>query len=97
VLVTGRVDGLRGVGDAGVVYLLGGVIGAGYVLTALVVVRIVGAGALAAALICGQLGAAVLLVDRVGVLGLDPTPVTARRLLGVALLIAGTAAITSRR
>jgi transporter family-2 protein len=97
VLLTGRADGLRGVVDVSVVYLLGGVIGAGYVLASLLVVRIVGAGGLSAALICGQLGAAVLLVDRLGVLGLDPTPVTAQRLLGVALLIAGTTAIVSRR
>jgi transporter family-2 protein len=71
VTITGRADGLRGVGDVSVVYLLGGVIGAGYVLAALVV--------------------------RLGVLGLDPVPVSARRLLGVALLIAGTTAIVSRR
>jgi transporter family-2 protein len=97
VMLTGRAGGLSGVTHVSVVYLLGGAIGAGYVIASLVVVRIVGAGGLSAALICGQLGAAVLLVDRLGVLGVEPTPVSARRMLGVALLIAGTIVIISRR
>ena len=48
---------------------------------------IVGAGALVT--ITGQLTGAVV-ADRLGILGLEQTPITADRLLGVALLVAGT-------
>ena len=70
-------------------YLLGGVLGAAYVFTALVTVSAIGAGGVAAATITGQLTAAVL-IDRLGILGLEQTPLTASALAGVALLLAGT-------
>jgi bacterial/archaeal transporter family-2 protein len=81
-----------GVGEATSVewyYLLGGLLGAAYVFTSLVVVDEIGAGGVAAATITGQLTASVLL-DRLGVLGLEETPLTWERLLGVALLLGGT-------
>jgi transporter family-2 protein len=81
-----------GVGEATSVewyYLLGGLLGAAYVFTSLVVVDEIGAGGVAAATITGQLTASVLL-DRLGVLGLEETPLTWERLLGVGLLLAGT-------
>ena len=97
VLATGKVSGLRGVTDVSPIYLIGGLLGSVFVLTALATVRIIGAGGLSAALITGQLAAAVLIADRLGVLGLDEVPVSAQRLLGVGLLALGTVAIAGRR
>jgi transporter family-2 protein len=71
------------------VYLLGGVLGAAYVTTVLVTVRSLGAGGVTAATIAGQLTAAVI-VDQLGVLGVDKQVVTVPRLAGIALLAAGT-------
>lgn len=70
-------------------YLLGGVLGAAYVTSVLVTVRTLGAGGVTAATIAGQLSASVV-VDQMGVLGLEKNAITAPRLLGVALLAAGT-------
>ncbi len=67
----------------------GGVLGAVYVVAALITVRSLGAGGVTAATICGQLGAS-LVIDRLGAFGLEPRPLSALRLVGVALLIAGT-------
>lgn len=81
-----------GVGEAtGVPWylLLGGVLGAVYVFTALVTVSSIGAGGVAAATITGQLTFS-LMLDRAGFLGLAEAPITADRILGVALLLAGT-------
>lgn len=89
VVLSGQASGLGSTFEVPWYYLLGGVLGAAYVFTALVVVSTVGAGGVAAATITGQLTASVLL-DRLGVLGLEETPITLERLLGVALLLAGT-------
>jgi bacterial/archaeal transporter family-2 protein len=70
-------------------YLMGGVLGAAYVTTVLVTVRTLGAGGVTAATIGGQLTAAVI-VDQLGILGLEKQAITAPRLAGVALLAAGT-------
>ena len=70
-------------------YLTGGVLGAAYVTTVLVTVRSLGAGGVVAATIAGQLTMAVV-VDQLGVLGVAKQPVTALRLVGIALLAAGT-------
>ena len=70
-------------------YLTGGVLGAAYVTTVLVTVRELGAGGVTAATITGQLTASVV-IDRLGVLGLEQSPITLERALGVALLLAGT-------
>jgi len=81
-----------GVGEAtGVPWylLLGGVLGAAYVFSALVTVSTIGAGGVAAATITGQLTFSVVL-DRIGFLGLEETPITLDRILGIALLLAGT-------
>jgi transporter family-2 protein len=71
------------------VYLTGGVLGAAYVTSVLVTVRSLGAGGVVAATIAGQLTAAVI-VDQLGVLGVEKQVVTAPRLAGIALLAAGT-------
>jgi transporter family-2 protein len=70
-------------------YLTGGALGAAYVTTVLVTVRPLGAGGVTAATIAGQLTAAVI-VDALGVLGVEKQPVTVLRLLGVAMLALGT-------
>ena len=85
----GQAEGLRSTFEVPWYYLLGGILGAAYVFTALVTVSSIGAGGVAAATITGQLTASVL-IDRLGVLGLEETPVTWDRWLGVVLLLAGT-------
>jgi transporter family-2 protein len=70
-------------------YFVGGALGVAYVTTVLVTVRTLGAGGVTAATIAGQLSAAVV-VDRLGILGLEKHVVTLPRLAGVALLAAGT-------
>lgn len=69
-------------------YLLGGVLGAAYVTCVLVTVRTLGAGGVTAATIAGQLTMAVV-VDQLGILGIPKQPITALRVLGIALLAAG--------
>jgi bacterial/archaeal transporter family-2 protein len=71
------------------VYLLGGILGAAYVTSVLVTVRTLGAGGVTAATIAGQLSASVV-VDQLGILGLEKNAITAPRLAGIALLAAGT-------
>jgi transporter family-2 protein len=70
-------------------YLLGGLLGAAYVSTVLVTVRTLGAGGVTAATIAGQLSMAVV-IDQLGILGVAKQPITALRMLGVALLAVGT-------
>jgi bacterial/archaeal transporter family-2 protein len=89
VVLSGKAGGLTNVTDVNWYYLLGGVLGAAYVFSALVLVSQIGAGAVAAATVTGQLTTSVVL-DRIGFLGLDKQPITASRLAGVALLLAGT-------
>jgi bacterial/archaeal transporter family-2 protein len=70
-------------------YLMGGVLGAVYVTAALVCVRTLGAGGVTAATIAGQLTLSVIL-DKVGILGLDERDLSLTRVLGVLLLALGT-------
>jgi transporter family-2 protein len=93
VLITLLVGG--GFGDVGEArhlawyYLSGGILGAVYVTTALVAVRSLGAGGVVAATIAGQLSLS-LVIDQLGVLGVDERAITWERVLGVVLLAAGT-------
>lgn len=89
VLLSGQAGGLSSAFDVRWYYLLGGILGAAYVFTALVTVSSIGAGGVAAATITGQLTASVV-IDRLGVLGLEETAITWERVAGVALLLAGT-------
>jgi bacterial/archaeal transporter family-2 protein len=73
-------------------WVLGGLGGAAIVATTLVAVRELGAGGVTAAVIAGQLALSVVL-DRLGVLGLEERAVTWEKLLGIALLAAGTVLI----
>jgi bacterial/archaeal transporter family-2 protein len=94
-LVSGGAGQLSGLADFRPAYLLGGVAGAAVVTVTLVTVRTLGAGGVVAVTVCTQLiGSAIL--DRFGVLGLDRTALTPTRLLGFALLIAGTVLVVSR-
>jgi transporter family-2 protein len=83
---------LSDVGEATAVrwyYLVGGLLGAAYVTTVLLTVRTLGAGGVTAATVAGQLTASVV-IDRLGVLGLEETPITLTRVIGVLLLFLGT-------
>jgi transporter family-2 protein len=89
VVLSGRASGLSSTFDVRWYYLLGGILGAAYVFAALSTVGSIGAGGVAAATITGQLTMSVV-IDRLGILGLEQTPITAPRVIGVVLLLAGT-------
>jgi transporter family-2 protein len=89
VVLSGKADGVGEATNASWYYLIGGLLGAVYVFTALTLVKDIGAGGVAAATIASQLTTAVFL-DRIGAFGLEETPLTWERLLGVALLFGGT-------
>jgi len=89
VVLAGQADGVGSLTDVGPVYLIGGLLGAVYVTCALIAVKTVGAGGVAAATITGQLTASVVL-DRIGAFGLEETPLTLTRIAGVVLLLGGT-------
>jgi transporter family-2 protein len=92
VVAAGDAGNLSSTFDVSWYYLIGGLLGAVYVTTALITVKTIGAGGVAAATITGQLAASVV-IDRFGMFGLAETPLTASRIAGVALLVAGTALI----
>jgi transporter family-2 protein len=89
VAVSGDISKVSGVADVRPHYLIGGLLGAAYVTTVLLTVRTLGAGGVTAATVAGQLTASVI-IDRLGVLGLEETPITLTRVIGVLLLFAGT-------
>ena len=89
VVLSGRAGGLPNVAHVEWYYLLGGALGAAYVFSALVLVSHIGAGGVAAATVTGQLTTSVIL-DRIGFLGLEQTPFSFTRVLGVVLLLGGT-------
>ena len=73
-------------------YLTGGLLGAVYVTCALIAVRTLGAGGVTAATIAGQLTLS-LVIDQLGILGVDERAITWDRVLGVVLLALGTVLI----
>jgi bacterial/archaeal transporter family-2 protein len=89
VALTGKAAGLSSTFDVRWYYLIGGMLGAAYVTVALIAVSSIGAGGVAAATITGQLATAVI-IDRLGILGLEETALSATRIAGVVLLLAGT-------
>jgi transporter family-2 protein len=89
VVLSGKAGGLGNTFDVSWYYLLGGLLGAIYVLNALIAVSAIGAGGVAAATIFGQLTASVM-IDRLGLFGLEETALTPERVLGVVLLLVGT-------
>lgn len=92
IAITALLGDFRSVGDArglSPVYLIGGVLGAVYVTTALTTVSALGAGGVTAATIAGQLAASVA-ADRFGLLGLAAKPLSAGRIAGLIMLAVGT-------
>ncbi|HYJ20555.1 MAG TPA: DMT family transporter [Solirubrobacterales bacterium] len=89
VILSGKAGGLSSTFDVSWYYLLGGLLGAIYVTNALIAVPAIGAGGVAAATVAGQLTASVV-IDRLGLFGLDEVALSPERLLGVGLLLAGT-------
>jgi bacterial/archaeal transporter family-2 protein len=89
VVLAGQAEGIGQVSGVPWYLLLGGVLGAAYVFSALVTVSSIGAGGVAAATITGQLVFS-LILDRVGFLGLEATPISLERVVGVFLLLSGT-------
>jgi len=95
-ILAGHFTQLARITEASPYMLIGGVLGAIFVLTATIVIRTIGAGAVAAGTITGMLVSSVA-IDSAGVLGLDKEPVTLLRLLGCAALIGGTILIVLRK
>ena len=95
VIVQGGLGALGGVGRAPWWALVGGLLGAIYVATALVAVRTLGAAGLTAVVIFGQLGVSVV-IDRFGLLGIARHPVGAQRVIGLVLLALGVALVVRR-
>lgn len=88
--VTGQVRDLADAPGSGVPWwcFLGGLLGAGYVATALSTVGTLGAGGVTAATIAGQLSAS-LAIDQFGLAGVARDPVTAGKVVGVLFLSIG--------
>ncbi|MEA2333329.1 MAG: bacterial/archaeal transporter family-2 protein [Thermoleophilaceae bacterium] len=87
---------LRGLSGVPVGLLAGGLFGVAILLVTLIAVRHLGAGGVAAAAIASQLTVAAIL-DATGVLGLERTPLTPLRLLGIAALLVGVALLVTTR
>lgn len=69
-------------------FVAGGLLGAVYVTSSVLLTPRIGAAALMAFLVAGQLSAG-MLVDRAGFLGVAVREITAGRMVGAALLLAG--------
>jgi transporter family-2 protein len=91
----GEAGHVRRIPHIPVIYLTGGFMGAALISVSLVTVRTLGAGGVVAATVASQLVVSALL-DRFVVLGLERVGLTPGRLLGFALLLAGTALVTTR-
>jgi transporter family-2 protein len=92
IVVVGEVDNVARVRHAPWWALIGGILGAVYVTCALIAVRSLGAGGVTAATIAGQLALSVV-VDQLGWLGVAQRSITAPRIVGVMLLVAGVALV----
>lgn len=92
-LVVGHPGRLAGVSSIKPVDLIGALGGAAVVAVGLAAVRPLGAGAVIALLVAGQVIIAVV-ADRLGWFGLHQVGLGAGRLLGVALVIVGTVLVT---
>jgi transporter family-2 protein len=87
-LANGGLGGVRHATNVPWYYLTGGLLGVAYVSTVLVTVRSLGAGGVTAATIAGQLTLSVV-IDRLGLLGVEQKPISVARVVGVLLLAAG--------
>lgn len=97
VALIGQLSDLKGVSEVRWWYVVGGgVCGAIYVATVLITVRTLGAGGATAATVSGQLAMS-MVIDRLGILGLEERPLSWQRLAGVALLAVGTYLVVAER
>lgn len=87
-LARGGLGRIGHVGEVNAIYLTGGILGAGYVTTALLSVRQLGTGGVIAATIAGELTVGVL-VDQFGWFGVTQQVITPTRVLGIVLLALG--------
>jgi transporter family-2 protein len=94
-VLAGDTGELRGIDSFRPVHLWGGIAGAAVVVITLITVKSLGASGVVAALVCAQLTVSAVL-DRMGALGLEQTPLTWSRGAGIALLVAGTFLVTWR-
>jgi|SRR3954469_1718871 transporter family-2 protein len=94
-LFAGELPQVRKIPHVPPIYLTGGLMGAALVSVSLVTVRTLGASGVVAATVTSQLVVSALL-DKFGVLGLDKVGLSSNRLLGMALLLGGTALVTAR-
>jgi transporter family-2 protein len=92
-LVFGDVGRLSGIGGFRTEHLLGGLGGALVVTVSVITVRPLGVAGVVALLVASQLFASVA-IDRFGWLGVHQVGISAPRLLGLALVIAGTVLVT---
>ena len=89
-VVTGGIGGVRNIGEAPwYVAIGGGLAGAIFIASIVWTVRVLGVGGLTAVTIAGQLGVAIV-IDHFGWLGVEKSPITVAKVLGVALLALGT-------
>jgi len=96
VFVSGEAGSLPELSNVPAWELAGGLIGATYVATATFTVARIGAGAVVAATVTGQLVSS-LVIDEFGIVGVDAVPLDAVRVLGALLLVAGTILVVGRR
>lgn len=92
---SGGIGRLGSLGDVSPGLLVGGLIGALYVTVAAWSVTRIGAGAVAAATVAGQMSSA-LIVDHLDLLGVEGEPLGAARAVGAILLVAGTVLVSRR-
>jgi bacterial/archaeal transporter family-2 protein len=92
-LAVGHPGRLAGLSSIRPEQALGGIGGAAVVAISLIAVRPLGAGAVVALLIAGQLIVAVL-ADRLGWFGLHQVDISVARILGLLLVVAGTILVT---
>ena len=94
-LAAGQDSGVPRATNAPWLYLTGGIMGAALISVSLVTVRTLGAGGVVAATVGGRLVVSAVL-DRLGLLRLSQVGLTPLRLLGFALLLAGTFLVVLR-
>ena len=92
-LVVGHPGRLAGVSAMRPEYLVGAIGGAAVVAVGLAAVRPLGAGAVIALLVAGQVISSIV-ADRFGWFGLHHLGLSSGRLVGVALVVAGTVLVT---
>jgi transporter family-2 protein len=93
-VLAGEPSALGGLSHFRPVHLLGGIAGAAIVTVSVVAVRHLGASGVTAALVATQLSVSVVL-DRLGVLGLEGHTLSVPRLAGIGFLFLGTWLVVS--